>query len=245
MEISWILSCFTSKGLLNRAHAYKAVTSANEEKGKDPDYRVNVGLYSYPVLMAADILSFDADYVPVGEDQLQHIEIARDISQCINSNYKKELLKSPEGMVRKELGTILGLDGRKMSKSYQNVIPLFVAEKRLKKLINKITTDSTPPEEPKNPEESMIFDFYKLFATKNEVDSLRKSYESGISWGEAKASLFEVANREFSPMREKFDSLMSNPEKIEEVLSDGAKKVRVKAKEVLSRLKEAIGCYGY
>ncbi len=239
LELNWILNCFTSKGLLNRAHAYKAKLAQNEEASRDPDYGVNAGLYNYPTLMAADILFIDTDIVPVGEDQLQHIEIARDIASSFNHHYG-DIFKLPDGRAQKG-ALIPGLDGRKMSKSYGNHIPLFVPEKKLKKMINKITTDSTPPEAPKNPDESLIFDLYKFFASEKQQNALRKRYEEGIGWGHAKLELFDVVNAELKDLREKYNCFMENPSEIDNILEEGAKKVRYIAAEKLIEIKKAIG----
>ena len=240
-ELNWILSCFTEKGLMNRAHAYKARSDENQQKGRSPDEGISMGLYGYPVLMAADIVLYDADKVPVGADQLQHLEIARDIVQRINHNYGKEVLKTPEAMIQKETATIPGLDGRKMSKSYQNTIPLFLESKKLRKLIMKIKTDSSPPEAPKNPDESDVFGLYSHFATPEEVDALRVRYQTGIGWGEAKQALYEVIERSVEKPREKYLSLMADTDQIEAVLVEGAERAREIAQGVLRRVREAIG----
>ncbi|WP_412471062.1 tryptophan--tRNA ligase [Halobacteriovorax sp. RT-2-4] len=240
-ELNWIISCFASKGLMNRAHAYKAKKDKNAEENRDEDFGINMGLFSYPVLMAADILFMNTDYVPVGEDQLQHIEIARDIASSFNHKFG-DLLTLPEAIVSKAENKLLpGLDGRKMSKSYGNHIPCFVPEKKLKKMINKITTDSTPPEAPKNPDESLIFDIYKFFATSEEQVALAKRYQEGIGWGHAKLELFEVLNRELTPMREKYEALMADKSQIDTILAQGAAKIRPIAQENLRRIKKAIG----
>ncbi len=240
-ELNWIISCFASKGLMNRAHAYKAKKDKNAEENRDEDFGINMGLFSYPVLMAADILFMNTDYVPVGEDQLQHIEIARDIASSFNHKFG-EILTLPEAIVSKAENKLLpGLDGRKMSKSYGNHIPCFVPEKKLKKMINKITTDSTPPEAPKNPDDSLIFDIYKFFATSAEQEALAKRYQEGIGWGHAKLELFEVVNRELAPMREKYDALMADKSQIDAVLAEGAAKIRPIAQANLARIKKAIG----
>lgn len=239
LELNWILNCFSSKGILNRAHAYKAKVADNEEHGRDQDYGINAGLYNYPTLMAADILFIDSDIVPVGEDQIQHIEITRDIANAFNHHYG-DILKLPEAKARE--GALLpGLDGRKMSKSYHNHIPLFIPEKKLKKMINKITTDSTPPEAPKDPNESLIFDIYKFFATKEQQEALAKRYQEGIGWGHAKLELFDVVNAELAPMRERYDLYMSDKSLIDKILEDGAQKVREKASAKLKTIKQAIG----
>lgn len=241
-ELSWILSCFTPKGFMNRAHAYKARVQENQEAGKsDLDFGVNMGLYLYPVLMSADILLFDTDTVPVGEDQVQHVEFARDIAQKINHNYKKELLKLPKASIQDSVKTIPGLDGRKMSKSYGNTIPIFEPEKKLRKLIMKIVTDSLPPEAPKDPSTSTIFHLYKEFASESEISNLKSLYEKGIGWGEAKQHLFEAVNKEITPLREKYNELCENPQKVEDILQDGAKKARLIAKDKISLLRQTLG----
>ena len=241
-ELSWILSCFTPKGFMNRAHAYKARVQENQEAGKsDLDFGVNMGLYLYPVLMSADILLFDTDTVPVGEDQVQHVEFARDIAQKINHNYKKELLKLPKASIQDSVKTIPGLDGRKMSKSYGNTIPIFETEKKLRKLIMKIVTDSLPPEAPKDPSTSTIFHLYKEFASEKEIAELKALYEKGIGWGEAKQHLFEAVNKEITPLREKYNELCENPQQVEDILQEGAKKARLIAKDKISLLRQTLG----
>jgi tryptophanyl-tRNA synthetase len=240
LELHWILNCFTAKGLMNRAHAYKAIVQDNETHQRDPDQGVNMGLYSYPVLMAADILFLSADHVPVGADQVQHIEIARDIAMAFNHHYG-ELLKLPSAKVQQETGAIPGLDGRKMSKSYQNHIPLFLPQKQLQKMINRIVTDSTPPEEPKDPDTSLLFNLSGYFMNQQELADLREWYQRGISWGEAKAELFKVINRELEQPRARYEELMANPKKIHDVLEEGASRVRPRSQKLLSSIKEAIG----
>ena len=240
MEVNWILSCFTSKGLMNRAHAYKAITQENIDHKRDPDQNINMGIYSYPVLMSADILFLETQVVPVGADQLQHIEIARDIANAFNHHYG-EVFTVPEALVRKDGALIPGLDGRKMSKSYDNHIPLFLPEKKLKKMINKITTDSQPPEAPKNPDDSLIFDLYKLFAGEKEINELSDWYKKGIGWGEAKAELFKVINKELAGPREIYHELMANKSRIDDVLEQGRDKVRPKAQKFLSEVKTKVG----
>jgi len=241
-ELAWILSCVTAKGLMNRAHAYKARVAENaKEAGKDPDYGVSMGLYNYPILMCADIVMFDADQVPVGEDQVQHLEIARDITQRFNHIFKTEALKLPKALVQKDCPVIPGLDGRKMSASYGNTIPLFLEPKKLRKLINKITTDSSAPEEPKDPDKSPIFLIYKQFATTEEIQTLKDKYQSGIAWGEAKQSLFEVIDRELTEPREKYNALLADTAKLDKLLENGAKKAREVSSAVMKRVRAAIG----
>ena len=239
LELSWILNCFCAKGLMNRAHAYKAKSTDNIKEGRDVDFGINMGLYNYPVLMAADILIVQSDIVPVGSDQLQHVEITRDLANAFNYHYG-EVLKLPTAQEREDK-LVVGLDGRKMSKSYNNTIPLFVGEKKLRKLINKIVTDSLPPEAPKDPENSAIMDLYKMFATKEEIEALRQEYLKGIGWGVAKAELFEVVNRELSGPREKYEYFMANKTEIDQILKDGAEKARVLAAKNLLEIKKKIG----
>jgi tryptophanyl-tRNA synthetase len=240
LELHWISSCFTIKGLMNRAHAYKAVVQDNEELVRDPDHGVNIGLYTYPILMASDIMILNADVVPVGADQLQHIEIARDIATAFNNAYGAKL-KLPKAIVREGNKLLAGLDGRKMSKSYGNHIPLFSSDKDLKKLINRITTDSSGPTEPKKPEESLIFDFYSEFATPEQTEALRAWYLRGIGWGEAKMELLSVLNKTLAGPREIYAELMANTSKIDRILEEGAAKVRPQAQALIKDLKHTIG----
>lgn len=241
-EISWILSCFTAKGLMNRAHAYKAVVADNEEKGKkDLDDGVSMGLFTYPVLMSADIISFDTDIVPVGQDQIQHVEYARDIAQRMNTIYKNDFVKLPAAKISEDTKLVPGLDGRKMSKSYGNHIPLFMESKKLRKLVMKIKTDSSAPEDPKDPDDSLLFDLYKEFAKPDQIESMRKQYQEGIGWGHVKQALFEVIEEHFSQAKAKYDHLMANREELEEILQDGAKRAREISGPVLQRLKEQTG----
>jgi tryptophanyl-tRNA synthetase len=238
-ELQWILNCFTPKGLMNRAHAYKAKVQLNSEDNRDADHDVTMGLYNYPILMSADILFVNADIVPVGSDQLQHIEIARDIASTFNHKIK-ELFKLPEALINEEIPVIPGLDGRKMSKSYNNHIPLFLPEKKLRKMIMKITTDSRPPEEPKEPE-GTILDLYKIFASEHEVSELSARYQNGIGWGEAKQALFEKINEDLAPKREIYNDLMADTTKIDRILREGTERVRPKAQKLLADIKDAIG----
>jgi tryptophanyl-tRNA synthetase len=237
-----MLMAFTSKGLMNRAHAYKAAVQANIEKDDDPDAGVNMGLFTYPVLMAADIIIFDSDLVPVGKDQVQHIEMAQDIAQAVNFNYRQEVLKVPQAAVQDHVAVVPGLDGRKMSKSYGNVIPLFAPEKQLRKTIMRIVTNSQTVEEPKDPEASQIYLLYKLFASKEEQDALAARYRSGgMGWGEAKEELFRVVNRELAPMRERFDAIMADPPALDRILAKGAEKARPIAAATVRRFRKAAG----
>ncbi|MDR0554103.1 MAG: tryptophan--tRNA ligase [Treponema sp.] len=241
-ELATILMAFTGKGLMNRAHAYKAAVQANQSKGEDPDAGINMGLFTYPVLMAADILLFDSHVVPVGKDQVQHIEMAQDIAQAVNYTYQKELLRTPEAAVTETVAVVPGLDGRKMSKSYGNVIPLFAPEKELRKLIMRIVTNSQPVEEPKDPENSQIYLLYKLFATLEEQQALAARYRAGgMGWGEAKEMLFQAVNRELSPLRERFEAIRADPVTLDAVLARGAEKARAIAAATLTRLRKAMG----
>ena len=239
-ELNWILSCFTPKGLLNRAHAYKAKLDKNTEEDKDPDSGVSMGLYNYPVLMASDILFVGSHLVPVGSDQIQHIEIARDIAQSFNHTYGS-VLQVPEASIQEQTKLVQGLDGRKMSKSYNNHIPLFLPEKKLRKMIMKITTDSLPPEAPKDPATSVIYKLFEYFSNKAEQEELKKAYAEGIGWGEAKQRLFEAINQELAEPRAKYEELMAQPEKIKDILKVGANKVKPRAEKILATVKKAIG----
>ncbi|GHV38024.1 tryptophan--tRNA ligase [Spirochaetia bacterium] len=241
-ELTTQLMAFTSKGLMNRAHAYKAAVQDNAEKGGDPDAGINMGLFTYPVLMAADIILFDSDVVPVGKDQVQHVEMAQDIAQAVNFNYKQEVLKVPQAAVQESVAVVPGLDGRKMSKSYGNTIPLFAPEKELRKLIMRIITNSQGVEEPKDPETSQIYLLYKLFATAEEQANLAGLYRAGgMGWGVAKEELFRVVNRELTPMRERFETIMADPKKLDEILAKGAEKARPIAAATVKRFRKAAG----
>lgn len=239
-ELSWILSCMTPKGDLNRAHSYKDKIAKNIEEKRDEDHGVNLGLFSYPVLMSADILLYDTNFVPVGKDQIQHIEIARSIAQRCNEYYGDETLVEPKEVIGKTGSYIPGLDGRKMSKSYGNAIELWGTEKQLKKSINKIATDSSAPEDPKDPDNCVIMDLYKLFASADQIKDLERRYKEGIGWGFAKLELFNVANEALKGPREKFNYLMQNRSEVDAILAKGAIKARAKAQEVLSRVKRNI-----
>src|SRR5574344_2203877 len=239
-ELTWFLTCVTGKGLLNRAHAYKAAQDKNHEAGRDLDDGVNAGLFMYPVLMAADILIFNAHKVPVGRDQIQHIEMARDIASSFNHLYG-EHFTLPEAVVEDSVATLAGLDGRKMSKSYDNTIPLFAPKAQLQKLINTIVTDSRAPGEPKEVEGSALFQLYQAFATPEETEAMRQAYADGIAWGEARQKLFECIDREIAPMRARYEDLMAHPEKVEAVLQAGAQRARGLATPLLARLRSAVG----
>ncbi|MDR0908817.1 MAG: tryptophan--tRNA ligase [Spirochaetaceae bacterium] len=242
LELTIQLMAFTSKGLMNRAHAYKAKVQANTEKGEDPDAGVNMGLYTYPVLMAADILQFDSDVVPVGKDQVQHVEMAADIAQAVNANYKSQVLKIPQAVVQEDVAVVPGLDGRKMSKSYGNIIPLFCSEKELRKTIMRMVTNSQSVEEPKDPDKSDIFALYKHFSTKEEQDALAKRYrEGGMGWGEAKEALFQAINRELAPKREKYNAIMADEAGLQKILAEGAAKARPLVAATVNRFRKAAG----
>jgi tryptophanyl-tRNA synthetase len=241
-ELTTMLMAFTSKGLMNRAHAYKAAVQENTERDNDPDAGINMGLFTYPVLMAADIIIFDSDVVPVGKDQMQHIEMAQDIAQAVNANYGKQVLVVPQAAVQENSAVVPGLDGRKMSKSYGNTIPLFAPEKVLKKTIMRVVTNSQLVDEPKDPESSQIFLLYKLFATAEEQAALAVRYRAGgMGWGDAKEELFRVANRELAPMRERYDAIMADIPTLDKILAQGAEKARPIAAETVKRFREAAG----
>jgi tryptophanyl-tRNA synthetase len=241
-ELTTMLMAFTSKGLMNRAHAYKAAIQENNEKGDDTDAGINMGLFTYPVLMAADIILFDSDVVPVGRDQVQHIEMAQDIAQSINANYSQQVLKIPQAAIQENAAVVPGLDGRKMSKSYGNVIPLFVPEKTLRKTIMRIVTNSQSVEEPKNPDECQIYRLYKLFADTDEQTTLTERYRGGgMGWGEAKEELFRVVNRCLTPMRERYDAIMADIPSLDRILQQGAEKARPIAAATVKRFRKAAG----
>ena len=237
-ELTWILTSMTAKGLMNRAHSYKAAVQANDNT--DPDKGITMALYSYPVLMAADILMFKATKVPVGRDQKQHVEMARDIAQRFNHHYG-DVLVLPESVIGDETAILSGLDGRKMSKSYNNAIPMFVPEKRLRKLIMKIKTNSLEPGEPKDIEGSTLFDIYKAFATATETAEVEKLYAEGIAWGEMKQKLFEYINDRLGPAREEYNRLIADPAIVEAELRKGAERARETAVPYIKEIREAIG----
>jgi tryptophanyl-tRNA synthetase len=241
-ELTWLLTCVTAKGLLNRAHAYKAAVDANSEAGEDPDAGITAGLYMYPVLMAADILAFNAHKVPVGRDQVQHIEMARDIAQRFNHLYGREFFVLPEAAIEEQVATLPGLDGRKMSKSYDNTIPLFEGgPKALRKAILRIVTDSREPGEAKDAEGTALFTIFRAFADPDETGAFRSALHEGLGWGEAKQRLFERVDRELAPMRERYEHLMAHPHEVEAVLMAGAERARFIATPLLAELREAVG----
>ena len=238
LELNWILGNFTAKGLMNRAHAYKAAVDDNEKA--DPDKGITMGLFSYPVLMAADILMFKATHVPVGQDQVQHIEMTRDIAQRFNHHHG-EIFVIPEGVIDKESSVLPGLDGRKMSKSYGNIIPLFCDSKTLRKHVMKIKTNSLEPGEPKSSEDCLLFDIYKSFASDSQISSMKRDLEDGISWGDAKNQLYELLDEQLSTHRLRYDELMSDPSYLDKVLQEGAERAREVANLNLNEIKSAIG----
>jgi len=239
-ELTWLLTCVTAKGVLNRAHAYKASVDKNNAAGNDPDADVSAGLFMYPVLMGADILLFNAHQVPVGRDQVQHIEMARDMGQRFNHLYG-EHFTLPEAVIDDSVALLPGLDGRKMSKSYDNTIPLFVPRAQLQKLIGGIVTDSRAPGEPKDTEGSAIFQIYRAFATEEETQALRAAFADGIGWGDAKQLLFERVDREVAPMRARYQALIDDPAQIEATLLAGAARARAMARPFMDRLRHAVG----
>ena len=238
-ELNWLLCNVTSKGLMNRAHAYKALVEKSLANGDDPDALVNMGLYNYPILMAADILIMNAKFVPVGLDQKQHVEMARDIAKTFNKRYGYTFV-IPEPLIQEDVATIPGLDGRKMSKSYGNQIPLFCSREELKKLIAGIKTDSSLPTEPK-PTDCTIFNLYKLFASKEQCQKMAEIYSKGISWADAKNALFELMDSVLSPMREKYNYFMTHYDEVEKILARGSKKTQIVAKETIDRARKAMG----
>ncbi|MCP3901189.1 MAG: tryptophan--tRNA ligase, partial [Desulfobacteraceae bacterium] len=240
-ELTWILTCITPKGLMNRAHAYKASVDDNINAGKkDLDKNISMGLFSYPILMAADILMFNAKKVPVGKDQIQHLEMTRDIAAKFNHQYK-ELFAYPEVVVDETSSVLSGLDGRKMSKSYNNTIPLFDTEKRLRKLIMKIKTNSQEPEEPKDYKTCTLFSIFEAFASKNEITKMKERYSQGIAWGTMKQELFEYINETLKEPRNIYNELINSPSDIENILKKGKDKAREYSVPFLSKIRNAIG----
>ncbi|MDD3993055.1 MAG: tryptophan--tRNA ligase [Desulfobacterales bacterium] len=240
-ELTWILSCVTAKGLMNRAHAYKAAVAENEAgDSKDPDKGITMGLFCYPILMAADILMFRAGRVPVGKDQIQHLEMARDIAARFNHLYEP-LFVLPEAEINAQAAVLSGLDGRKMSKSYNNTIPLFAPEKKLRQLIMKITTNSLPPEAPKDPATCTLFQIYQAFATAEETADLRRRYAAGIGWGEMKQMLFAYLNDHLAEPRRRYQELVDHPDHVEQLLARGAEKARAHSRPMLDAVRRAVG----
>jgi tryptophanyl-tRNA synthetase len=239
-ELTWLLTCVTGKGVLNRAHAYKASVDKNSAAGTEPDDGVTAGLFMYPVLMGADILMFNAHQVPVGRDQIQHIEMARDMAASFNHLYG-EHFTLPEALIDDNVATLPGLDGRKMSKSYDNTIPLFAPREQLKKLVMGLLTDSRAPGEPKDTEGSALFQIYQAFATPDETEAMRQAYASGIGWGEAKQQLFERLDAEIAPMRAAYEHYMTHPDEVEAILLAGGAKARAIATPFTHKLRHAVG----
>ena len=239
-ELTWLLTCMTAKGMMNRAHAYKGAVQANVEAGEDEDMAITMGLFSYPILMAADILMFNAHKIPVGRDQIQHVEMARDIAQRFNHHYGEQFVL-PEAQVDDDGAILQGLDGRKMSKSYGNTIPLFLTEKQLKKHINKIKTNLLEPGEPKDPDSSAVFQIWQAFASKAQVAETRSEFGNGIGWGEAKRQLFELVNEQLREPREKYLRLLENPAEVEAVLQQGAIRAREHSAKLIAKVRCAVG----
>ena len=240
-ELTWILNCFTPKGLLNRAHAYKAAVDDNLSAGRQPDADVNAGLYNYPVLMAADILLYGSHFVPVGQDQRQHVEIARDIAITLNNTYG-EILTVPEPLIQELVMTIPGIDGRKMSKNYHNTIPIFADAKALRKQVMRIVTDSKRPEDPKNPDECNVFNIFKYFASPEAIESRRNVYlKGGLAYSEMKQQLYELLNELFGGRRNTYRQLLGDKNHLDRILNQGAAKARAIAGPVLQRVRRAVG----
>ena len=241
MELAWILSCITAKGLMNRAHAYKAAISINSDQGiSDLDKGVFMGLFNYPILMAADILAFNADIVPVGNDQKQHIEMTRDIAARFNHLYG-EVFNLPEALISENTGVLPGIDGQKMSKSYNNIIPIFLDEKELLKMVRKIKTNSLEPGIPKDPKTCNVFKLYKAFALESEVADFELLYQNGISWGDAKNILFDQLNTALKPLRGNYKEIIDDREKLEKILINGAQRARETASIILQKVRHAVG----
>ncbi len=241
-ELDTIINAITPKGWMNKAHAYKAALDVNAAEGRDRDDGVSMGLYTYPILMAADILLYSANVIPVGKDQQQHVEIARDIAQRFNHTFGTDVLTLPEALIQKELEAVPGIDGRKMSKSYDNIIPLFATADEWKKVINRIPTDSSSVEESKNPDESILFSVYKVIATAEQTDELKaRLVAGGIGWGEVKQLLLDALEARFGQYRNRYNELMANPAEIERILSEGAAKAKIVAAAKIAEVRQAIG----
>ena len=238
LELNWILTSVTPKGILNRAHAYKAAVDLNDKT--DPDSGINAGLFNYPILMAADILLFNTNFVPVGSDQKQHIEMTRDIAGRFNKIYGKTF-NLPEPIISADTPLLPGLDGRKMSKSYKNFIELFSSEKNLQKSINRIVTDSSMPGESKSTEDSILFEYFGAFLTQDKLKDIEELFKEGAGWGELKKMLFEIINEELLPLREKYEELAKRPETIEEILIEGEKQAIIQAENKIQEVREKVG----
>lgn len=240
-ELAWVLTCMTAKGLMNRAHAYKAAVDENNARGnRDPDQGITMGLFCYPILMAADILMFKAHKVPVGKDQIQHVEMARDIAARFNHHFG-ETFVLPEAQVSDSSAVLPGLDGRKMSKTYDNTIPLFIEEKKLRKLIMKIKTNSQEPGEPKDPDDSALFAIYRAFATEAETVAMRQRYADGIGWGEMKQAVFEYLNAHLEAPRQEYQRLLATPDQVEAALREGAERARAVSRPFMAQIRDAVG----
>lgn len=239
-ELTWLLSCMTAKGLMNRSHAYKAAVQANQEVGEDDDQSISMGLFNYPVLMSADIIMFNATHVPVGKDQAQHLEMARDIAQRFNHHYGEHFVL-PEAVIDADVATLPGLDGRKMSKSYDNTIPLWLPEKKFRKQIMRIVTNSQEPGEPKDPDAANVFAIYSAFANQQQRATMRQAFADGIAWGEVKQQLFELINAELAGPRQRYEELIANPAEVEAILQQGAEKARAYSQPFMQRLRDAVG----
>lgn len=236
LELAWVIGCRTGVGVLERSHAAKAAKDA----GRD----VSLGLLSYPVLMTADILAYDVDLVSVGQDQVSHVEVARDVAQSFNHRHPG-LFRMPEAKIKAGCGTVLGLDGRKMSKSYKNTIEVFDDGAVLQEKIKRIKTSSESLQEPKNPDTCAVYNLYRLFATPDEVAEMRRRYEAGgYGYGHAKIELFKVMTRELEQPRLRYESYRSSPERVEEILFNGAKRAREHAARTLSSVRKAVGLSG-
>ena len=240
-QLAMFLMNVTGKGLMNRGHAYKAMLDKNAEKGQEPDDGVNMGLFTYPILMAADILLYGADTIPVGADQKQHVEFARDIAGSFNHVYGREVLTMPEPVIPEAANAIPGFDGRKMSKSYGNTIPIFAEGKALKKLCMKIVTDSALPEDPKDPDASTIFQLYLSFASEEEIADMRQRFaQGGLSYGDAKTMLYEAIEDKLAAPRERYKALMESPQQLDEILEQGAERARFSARKTLEKVSKAM-----
>ncbi len=233
-ELTWYLSCFAPYGMLQKAHSFKDHQTRNEE--------VNTGLFTYPVLMAADILLYDAEKVPVGKDQKQHLEMTRDMAQKVDHHYGESLLTVPEPLIDENVMTIPGTDGRKMSKSYGNSINIFSSDKELKKQVMSIVTDSKGLEDPKDPDTCNIFSIYRKVASAEKVDEMEAAYrKGGYGYGDAKKALLSELQERFGEEREAYSKLIQDPEKVDEELAKGAERVKPTAKSTLGRLREKMG----
>jgi tryptophanyl-tRNA synthetase len=240
-ELNWILASFTAKGLLNRAHAYKASVEENRAAGRDLDDGVNAGTYTYPVLMAADILLFGSDVVPVGQDQRQHVEIARDIAESVNRQIGN-VFRVPEPLIGADVMTIPGLDGRKMSKSYDNVIPLFAPAAEVRKAVMRIVTDSKRPEDPKDPDACNVFNIFKHFAEPARVEERRGQYlAGGVAYGAMKEELAAALEARFAGPRRVYEERLGDPEALDRLLDLGAQRARQLAGDRMDKIRKKLG----